>query len=112
MRINSELLKKVSEFNIVICCFKVHGTGALVISAMLDFLTFALCAPYSETTDGGHFDSLLETVAANGRIIFKLFQVRTKFNPCTLNALNFNPYMRNGLAYRYHLGESTFNFTF
>lgn len=52
----------------------VHGTGALVISAMLDFLTFALCAPYSETTDGGHFDSLLETVAANGRIIFKLFQ--------------------------------------
>lgn len=52
----------------------VHGTGALVISAMLDFLTFALCAPYSETTDGNHFDSLLETVAANGRIIFKLFQ--------------------------------------
>ena len=47
-----------------------------MISAMLDFLTFALCAPYSETTDGGHFDSLLETVAANGRIIFKLFQVR------------------------------------
>ena len=55
--------------------FQIHGTGALVISAMLDFLTFALCAPYSETTDGGHFDSLLETVAANGRIIFKLFQV-------------------------------------
>ncbi|WAR09956.1 DJC13-like protein [Mya arenaria] len=49
-------------------------TGALVISAMLDFLTFSLCAPYSETTDGGHFDSLLEMVAANGRIVFKLFQ--------------------------------------
>ncbi|KAK6166630.1 hypothetical protein SNE40_023278 [Patella caerulea] len=52
----------------------VHGTGALVISAMLDFLTFSLCAPYSETTDGSHFDTLLEMVAANGRIIFKLFQ--------------------------------------
>ncbi|ESP01914.1 hypothetical protein LOTGIDRAFT_238096, partial [Lottia gigantea] len=52
----------------------VHGTGALIISAMLDFLTFALCSPYSETTDGTHFDNLLEMVAANGRIIFKLFQ--------------------------------------
>lgn len=54
----------------------VHSTGALVISAMLDFLTFSLCAPYSETTDGSHFDTLLEMVAANGRIVFKLFQVR------------------------------------
>lgn len=54
----------------------VHSTGALVISAMLDFLTFSLCAPYSETTDGTHFDTLLEMVAANGRIVFKLFQVR------------------------------------
>lgn len=42
---------------------------------MLDFLTFALCAPYSETTDGTQFDVLLEMAAANGRIIFKLFQV-------------------------------------
>ena len=42
---------------------------------MLDFLTFALCAPYSESTDGAHFDSLLQTVALNGRIVFKLFQV-------------------------------------
>ncbi|KAK7507621.1 hypothetical protein BaRGS_00001556 [Batillaria attramentaria] len=53
---------------------QVHESGALVISAMLDFLTFALCAPYSETTDGTQFDMLLEMVAANGRIIFKLFQ--------------------------------------
>lgn len=52
----------------------VRGTGALVISSMLDFLTFALCAPYSETTDGAHFDTMLEMVAANGRIVFKLFQ--------------------------------------
>ena len=52
-----------------------RGTGALVISVMLDFLTFALCAPYSETTDGSYFDNLLEMVAAEGRIVFRLFQV-------------------------------------
>ena len=53
-----------------------RGTGALVISALLDFLTFALCAPYSETTHGEHFDSLLEMVATHGRAMFKLFQVQ------------------------------------
>jgi len=52
-----------------------RGSGALVIAAMLDFLTFALCAPYSETTDGTNFDVLLEMVASNGRSIFRLFQV-------------------------------------
>lgn len=51
-----------------------QGTGALIASAMLDFLTFALCVPYSETTDGKHFDTLLEMVAERGRMIFKLFQ--------------------------------------
>lgn len=51
-----------------------RGSGALVIAAMLDFLTFALCAPYSETTDGANFDILLEMVAGNGRAIFRLFQ--------------------------------------
>ncbi|XP_060515817.1 dnaJ homolog subfamily C member 13 [Cylas formicarius] len=52
----------------------VQGTGALIVTAMLDFLTFALCVPYSETTDGKHFDNLLEMVADRGRILFKLFQ--------------------------------------
>ena len=56
-----------------------RGTGALVISALLDFLTFALCAPYSETTHGEHFDSLLEMVATHGRAMFKLFQVGQAF---------------------------------
>lgn len=42
---------------------------------MLDFLTFALCVPYSETTDGKQFDILLEMVAERGRALFKLFQV-------------------------------------
>lgn len=51
------------------------GSGALVLSAMLDFLTFALCVPYSETTDSKQFDSLLEMVATRGRAMFKLFQV-------------------------------------
>ena len=51
-----------------------RGTGALVIATMLDLLTFALCAPYSETTDGKQFDALLEKVAARGRTLFLLFQ--------------------------------------
>ncbi|KAF5295196.1 hypothetical protein FQA39_LY13201 [Lamprigera yunnana] len=51
-----------------------QGTGALVVSAMLDFLTFALCVPYSETTDGKQFDTLLEMVAERGRTLFRLFQ--------------------------------------
>lgn len=50
------------------------GTGALVVTAMLDMLTFALCVPYSETTEGKHFDALLEMVAARGRSLFKHFQ--------------------------------------
>ncbi|XP_046397209.1 dnaJ homolog subfamily C member 13 [Ischnura elegans] len=51
-----------------------RGTGALVVAAVLDFLTFALCVPYSETTDGTHFDSLLKMVAERGRSLFRLFQ--------------------------------------
>ncbi|XP_030079712.1 dnaJ homolog subfamily C member 13 isoform X2 [Drosophila hydei] len=51
-----------------------HGSGALVLSAMLDFMTFALCVPYSETTDGKQFDILLELVAERGRSLYKLFQ--------------------------------------
>lgn len=42
---------------------------------MLDMLTFALCIPYSETTEGKHFDALLEMVAERGRSLFQLFQV-------------------------------------
>lgn len=60
---------------VVTFSFQDHGTGALVISSLLDFLTFALCAPYSETTEGQQFDMLLEMVASNGRTLFKLFQV-------------------------------------
>ena len=51
-----------------------QNTGSLIISAFLDFLTYTLCPPFSETTDGQHFDTLLELVSTNGRIFFKLFQ--------------------------------------
>lgn len=57
-------------------CVQLRNSGALVIAAMLDFMTFALCAPYSETTDGTYFDVFLDMVATEGRAIFKLFQVR------------------------------------
>lgn len=67
-----------------------QGTAALVVSAMLDFLTFALCVPYSETTDGKHFDVLLEMVSDRGRMLFRLFQVRIiQFKSVYLN-VNIN----------------------
>jgi hypothetical protein len=56
-----------------------QGTGALIVSAMLDVLTFALCVPYSETTDGKHFDVLLEMVSDRGRMLFRLFQVKRDY---------------------------------
>uniref|UniRef100_A0AC35U0N7 J domain-containing protein n=1 Tax=Rhabditophanes sp. KR3021 TaxID=114890 RepID=A0AC35U0N7_9BILA len=48
-------------------------TGFLVIASMLDFLTYALCAPYSETTSGESFDMLLIGVAKRGKSFYKLF---------------------------------------
>ena len=73
----SSLLSSKSFLESLLDVLKGHidkGTGAIVVSSMLDFLTFALCAPYSETTDGAHFDALLEMVANYGRSFFKLFQ--------------------------------------
>lgn len=67
--------KKFLENLLEVFVFHVEkGTGALVVASMLDFLTFALCAPYSETTDGSHFDILLGLVADQGRYLFRLFQ--------------------------------------
>ena len=43
-------------------------------SALLDFITFGLCAPYSETTDGATFDKLLNKISKLGKVIFKMFQ--------------------------------------
>merc|ERR1719322_278684 len=50
------------------------GKGALVISSMLDFLSFSLCSPYSETTEGKCFEQLLNLVADLGRDFYRLFQ--------------------------------------
>ncbi|XP_038048790.1 dnaJ homolog subfamily C member 13-like isoform X3 [Patiria miniata] len=73
----SSLLSSKKFLSSLLELFNLHvnrGTGALVITSLLDFLTFALCAPYSETTDGTLFDSLLELVAEQGRVLFRLFQ--------------------------------------
>lgn len=40
---------------------------------MLDFLTYAVCAPYSETSPGDIFDMILELVADRGRLFYRLF---------------------------------------
>uniref|UniRef100_A0A914YWG2 J domain-containing protein n=1 Tax=Panagrolaimus superbus TaxID=310955 RepID=A0A914YWG2_9BILA len=50
-----------------------RGTGSLVIASMLDFLTYTVCYPYSETTPGDIFDIVLESVAERGRAFYKLF---------------------------------------
>jgi len=73
----ASLLSSKSFLETLLEVLKTHvdiGSGALVVASMLDFLTFALCSPYSETTDGGHFDTLLSMVADYGRPLFKLFQ--------------------------------------
>ncbi|XP_070570129.1 dnaJ homolog subfamily C member 13-like isoform X2 [Ptychodera flava] len=73
----SSLLSSKKFLESLLDLFNVHvgrGTGALVINALLDFITFGLCAPYSETTDGNQFDILLEMVAGQGRVLYKLFQ--------------------------------------
>lgn len=63
-----------------------------MIAVMLDFLTFALCAPYSETTDGAYFDVLLEMVADNGRTLFRLFQVFFFYNITLMTSKTYTVY--------------------
>ncbi|KOB66522.1 putative DnaJ-like protein [Operophtera brumata] len=69
-----EQLNKASMLSSPAFLDSLLSIGALVVAAMLDFLTFALCVPYSETTDGKQFDQLLEMVANKGRVLFKLFE--------------------------------------
>ncbi|GAB6018577.1 DnaJ sub C member 13 [Chamberlinius hualienensis] len=73
----SSLLSSKTFLEGLLDLFTTHvmrGSGAIVVAAMLDFLTYALCAPYSETTSGEQFDMLLEMVALHGRTLFRLFQ--------------------------------------
>ncbi|KNC81866.1 hypothetical protein SARC_05839 [Sphaeroforma arctica JP610] len=51
------------------------GTGALVLNSLFDFVTYAVCDPYSDTTSNEHFDNLLEIIANTcGRSLFQLYQ--------------------------------------
>ncbi|KAJ9449740.1 DnaJ-like protein subfamily C GRV2, partial [Diplonema papillatum] len=54
------------------------NTGALVVSALLDFFVFALCPPYSGTTESSHFNTIVETLAEGaGPAMFRLY-----LHPC------------------------------
>jgi DnaJ family protein C protein 13 len=73
----SSLLSSKTFFENLMDVLATHiklGTGALVISSLLDFITFAICPPYSETTQGAMFDMVLELTAGLNRLLFKLFQ--------------------------------------
>ncbi|CAI8019271.1 DnaJ homolog subfamily C member 13 [Geodia barretti] len=73
----SSLLSSKPFLEMVLEPLKTHvqlGTGALVVSSILDFFTFAVCPPYSETTEAEKFDMVLELISGLGRTVFKLFQ--------------------------------------
>eukprot|EP00055_Hartaetosiga_balthica_P006980 m.23293 g.23293 ORF g.23293 m.23293 type:complete len:2228 (-) comp5537_c0_seq1:183-6866(-) len=73
----SFLLASKPFLNKLLGLLKIHAdaqTGALVVSMLLDFFTFAIGSQYSETTDGKHFDTVLEMVAGLGRSLFFLFE--------------------------------------
>ncbi|KAF0992758.1 hypothetical protein HZS_1417, partial [Henneguya salminicola] len=52
---------------------KLKNSGALIISALLDFITFAVCPPFSETTDNDQFNRVIELTAEVGYPLFRLF---------------------------------------
>ncbi|KAL7674873.1 hypothetical protein ACOME3_001146 [Neoechinorhynchus agilis] len=53
-------------------CVK-SGTSSLVVCSLLDFFTFALCAPFSETTDGAQFEQILALTASPRNSASNLF---------------------------------------
>ncbi|CAI8019165.1 DnaJ homolog subfamily C member 13 [Geodia barretti] len=62
----SSLLSSKPFLEMVLEPLKTHvqlGTGALVVSSILDFFTFAVCPPYSETTEAEKFDMVLELIS-------------------------------------------------
>ncbi|CAL8068163.1 unnamed protein product [Calicophoron daubneyi] len=72
----SSLMSSETFMSRLVDIFTLHalrGTGAIVLCALLDFFTFAICLPYSETSEGGAFDCLLRLVAKRGRALFRLF---------------------------------------
>ncbi|OAF70112.1 DnaJ subfamily C member 13 [Intoshia linei] len=52
----------------------VENNHCLIILSILDFVTYIICFPYSETTEQVTFDLVIELLAKEARILFKLFQ--------------------------------------
>ena len=75
------LLLSSSFLKNLVTLLKQHAqanTGALVVAALLDFFVFALCPPYSDTTDNQQFSTLIEMLAENaGPAMFRLY-----LHPC------------------------------
>ncbi|VDK82276.1 unnamed protein product, partial [Litomosoides sigmodontis] len=69
--IRSKTITALNDQNVNRLRTEEQKTGALVIASMLDFLTYALCAPYSETTLGAIFDLLLEMVAERAGMVMR-----------------------------------------
>ncbi|KAM3180931.1 hypothetical protein ACTXT7_015342 [Hymenolepis weldensis] len=72
----ASIMSSVPFMRQLVNLFTLHalrGTGSLVISGLLDFFTYALCLPYSETSEGQSFEALLALVASRGRALFRLF---------------------------------------
>ena len=76
-----QLLDSPNFLNNLVALLKQHAlanTGALVVSALLDFFVFSLCPPYSDTTNPQQFTKLLGSLAEGaGPAMFRLF-----LHPC------------------------------
>ena len=73
----TSLLSSTNFISGLLSSLKEHtaaGTGALVVAALLDFFTFAICEPFSDTTEGRAFENTLKIVGGNMRELFTLFQ--------------------------------------
>ncbi|KCV70333.1 hypothetical protein H696_02660 [Fonticula alba] len=77
-QLNKRALLKSEQFVGNLCrLLSTHsqlGTGALICAALLDFFTYAICQPYSLTTDADQFAMVLKMLSDLGRNLFRLFQ--------------------------------------
>eukprot|EP00759_Apiculatamorpha_spiralis_P010258 PhF_6_TR17070/c0_g1_i3/m.26161/K09533/DNAJC13; DnaJ homolog subfamily C member 13 len=54
------------------------GTGAVVVKSIIEMLSYAVCYPFSETTDEGHFSRILKMLAEKSAVaLFRLLR-----HPC------------------------------
>ena len=84
---------KINHFSLI----QNRSTGALVVSSLLDFLTFALCPPYRYNDNNYYNKQLLDEVFVISRVIKVEVRVITKTKSnnelfctctCTLNGKN------------------------